>query len=172
LSDPLPNLRWWLRGLVAFAIVVALGLGITAPDSVTFGITDHQAAESAARVNEIQAQWRQGGVRNFAIAAMIGDLIFIGIYSWGSWLAGRSFMAMSGPVRMIGSIVAPAALVFAITDYIETILQVIQLLQDAGSDWMAAIVASMGPIKAISWVTTFGGVLLAIAIRRFRTTAA
>lgn len=167
-----PKLRWWLWGLLAFAIVIALSLAITAPDEVTLGIAEHQAAASAARVDEIQAQWREGGVRTLAVVAMIGDLVFIGFYGWGSWLAGRSFMAMSGSVRMLGTLVAVAALVFLVTDYTETILQLIQLVRDAGSDWMAAVAATVRPVKVIAWIATFGGVLMALAIRRFGAPAA
>ena len=75
-----PELRWWLWGLFAFVVVIGLGAAVTAPDPVTFGITDHQAAGTAARVDAIQTQWRDGGVRPLAILAMIGDLVVIAIY--------------------------------------------------------------------------------------------
>ncbi|QYJ06299.1 hypothetical protein [Qipengyuania flava] len=166
------DIRLWLWGLLAFAIVIALSLAITAPEDVTLGIAEHQAAGSAARVDEIQAQWREGGVRTLAIVAMLGDLVFIGIYGWGSWRAGRSFMAGTGSVSMLGLLVAISALVFLVTDYTETILQLIQLIQDKGSDAMAAVAATVRPIKMLSWIATFGGVLMALAIRRFGAPAA
>lgn len=166
------DIRLWLWGLLAFAIVIGLSLGITAPEDVTLGIAEHQAAGSAARVDEIQAQWREGGVRTLAIVAMLGDLVFIGIYGWGSWRAGRSFMAGTGSVSMLGLLVAISALIFLVTDYTETVLQVIQLLQDKGSDAMAAVAATVRPIKILSWIVTFGGVLMALAIRRFGAPAA
>ena len=140
---------------------------MTAPDDVTLGIAEHQAAGTAARVDAIQAQWHAGGVRPLAVFAIFGDLVFIGIYGWGSWQAGRSFMAMPGSVRMIGMLVAISALIFLVTDYTETILQVIQLLREQGSDWMAAVAATVRPVKVIAWIATFGGVLIALAIRRF-----
>ena len=167
MTDPKADIRLWLWGLLAFAIVIVLSLAITWPESVVLGISEHQAGGSAARVDEIQAQWRAGGVRTLAIVSMLGDLVFIGIYGWGSWLAGRSFMAMPGSVRMIGVLVAISALVFLVTDYTETILQVIQMLREQGSDWMAAVAATVRPIKIIAWIATFGGVLMALAIRRF-----
>lgn len=167
MSEAKPNLRWWLWGLVAFAIVIVLSMAITHPESVTLGIAEHQAAGSAARVDEIQGQWREGGVRTLAIIAMLGDLVFIGIYGWGSWLAGRSFMAMRGAARMLGMLIAISATTFLVTDYTETILQVVQLLSEQGSDWMAAVAATARPVKIVAWIATFGGVLMALAIRRF-----
>ncbi|WP_417321417.1 hypothetical protein [Erythrobacter aureus] len=167
MSEPKPNLRWWLWGLVAFAIVIVLSMAVMHPESVTLGIAEHQAAGSAARVDEIQGQWREGGVRTLAIIAMLGDLVFIGIYGWGSWLAGRSFMAMRGAARMLGMLIAISAITFLVTDYTETILQVVQLLSEQGSDWMAAVAATARPVKIVAWIATFGGVLMALAIRRF-----
>lgn len=167
LTKPKPNLRWWLLGLLAFAIVIMLSMAVMRPESVTLGIAEHQAAGSAARVDEIQDQWRAGGVRTLAIVAMIGDLIFIGIYGWGSWLAGRSFMAMRGSARMLGILIAISAIIFLVTDYTETLLQLVQLLGEQGSDWMAAVAATVRPVKVAAWIATFGGVLMALAIRRF-----
>ena len=162
-----PELRWWLWGLFAFVVVIGLGAAVTAPDPVTFGITDHQAAGTAARVDAIQTQWREGGVRPLAILAMIGDLVFIAIYGWGSWRAGRSFMPAGGRVRVIGAFIAAAALVFVLTDYTETLLQLAQLLRDAGSDQLAGIAATARPVKVAAWVVTFLGVIAAWLIRRF-----
>ncbi|MBO6526275.1 hypothetical protein [Erythrobacter sp.] len=172
MREPKPNLRWWLWGLLAFVIVIALSMAVTHPESVTLGIAEHQAAGSAARVDEIQDQWREGGVRTLAIVAMLGDLVFIGIYGWGSWLAGRSFMAMRGSARMLGILIAISAIIFLVTDYTETILQVVQLLSEQGSDWMAAVAATVRPVKILAWIATFGGVLMALAIRRFGAPAA
>jgi len=98
---------------------------------------------------------------------MFGDLVFIGIYGAGSWIAGRSFMRMGGTVRTIGAVVAAAALVFVLTDYTETLLQLAQLLRDAGSDQLAGIAATARPVKVAAWVVTFLGVIAAWLIRRF-----
>lgn len=160
------DLRWWLYGLVAFAVVIATGSILLTGSP--FGITDHQAAATAERVNEIHASWREGGVRNIAIAAMIGDLIFIGIYSWGSYRAGRSIAeAASGTSRLIGTAVWIAAIVFLVTDYLETVLQVIQLTREQGVDWMAQTAATVRQPKIIAWIVTFLGVIAALLIRRF-----
>ena len=98
-----PDLRWWFWGLFAFVVVIGLGAAVTARPGA-FGITDPQAAGTAARVDAIQTQWRDGGVRPLAILAMISDLVFIAIYGWGSWRAGRSFMPAGGRVRVIGAL--------------------------------------------------------------------
>ena len=139
---------------------------MTAPDDVTLGIAEHQAAGTAARVDAIQAQWHTGGVRPLAVFAMFGDLVFIGIYGVGSWIAGRSFMRMGGTVRTIGAVVAAAALVFLLIDYTETLLQLAQLLRDAGSDRLAGIAATVRPIKIAAWAATFVGVVAAWLILR------
>lgn len=161
-----PKLRWWLWGLVAFAVVIGLSAAITSPASVTFGITDHQAAGTAARVNEIQGQWATGGVRTLAIVSMLGDLVFIGIYGWGSWLAGRSFMRLGGALGLLGGVIAVAALVFLLTDYCETLLQIVQLVGNEGSDTLAGIAATVQPVKIIAWIVTFFGILLALGWHR------
>lgn len=166
MSENKVELRGWLVGLAVFAVVVAMGIWLRQTSS--FGIVDHQIAGSAAQVDTIQAAWRADGVRTLAILAMLGDLVFIGIYSWGSWIAGRSFMAAGGGlVRLIGLIVAAAAVVFFLTDYCETILQFIQLVRERGSDWMAATAATVQPIKVVAWIVTFVGVLLALVVHRF-----
>ncbi|MBX7499952.1 hypothetical protein K3181_00670 [Qipengyuania sp. YG27] len=167
MTGPKPDLRWWLWGLAAFGIVIALSVSITVfGDGVTWGIGEHQAAGSAARVDEIQTQWRAGGVRNLAIVAMLGDLVFIGIYGWGSWRAGRSFMAMPGALGLLGVLIAASAVVFVLCDYTETLLQLVQLLRERGSDAMAATAAAVRPIKSVAWLASFFGVLAALAIGR------
>ena len=162
-----PDIRWWLWGLLAFAVVIVMSLAITAPEAVTWGIGEHQAAGTAQRVNEIQAQWREGGVRGIALAAMLGDLVFIGIYGWGSWLAGRSFMAIPGLLRLLGLVVAVAAIIFMLCDYTETVLQVIQLVRERGSDAMAGTAATVRPIKVVAWLVTFFGIIAALIVRAF-----
>lgn len=163
-----PTLRLWLIGLVTFAIVIALGVWLR--QASDFGIVDHQLAGTAKRVNEIQGNWSDEGVRWLAILSMAGDLVFIGIYGLGSWVAARGFMRQSGAVvRIIGLVSAVAAVFFLATDYTETILQFIQLVQDAGDDRFARIAASMQQIKIASWTATFIGIAAAWAIMRFST---
>lgn len=166
-----PNLRWWLLGLAIFVIVIALGMWLRSQSA--FGIVDHQIAGNADTVDRIQANWRANGVRWLAILSMAGDLVFIGIYSLGAWVAGRSFVAQDNPLlRTLGWIVALAVAVFAFTDYTETILQFIQLVREQGVGWMAQTVASMQTIKVVSFLATFLGILAALALHRFTTPAA
>ena len=171
MTDTRPPLRAWIAGLVAFAIVIALGIWLRSASE--FGIVDHQLAGNAERVDAIQRGWRNEGVRWLAILAMVGDLFFIALYSWGSWLAGRGFMRVANrAVRVIGLVVAAAAVLFLITDATETGLQLVQLLREAGSDPMARIAASMQGVKIASWIATFIGVLGALAIARFSSARA
>ncbi|MEM7664248.1 MAG: hypothetical protein AAF250_00195 [Pseudomonadota bacterium] len=166
-----PDLRIWLLGLLAFAIVIALGLPLQT--NTPFGIIDHQAAGDAVRVDAIQAAWRDAGLRGFAMVGMVGDLIFIGIYGLGSWRAGRSFARMNIPsLKLLGNIITIAAILFCFTDYVETGLQLLQMMQDRGSDWMAGTEAFMQPIKILAWIMTFTGILAALVVRRFSRTGA
>ncbi|MEL6878392.1 MAG: hypothetical protein AAGL68_09885 [Pseudomonadota bacterium] len=166
-----PQLRLWLIGLAMFAVLI--GASLLRADASEFGIVDHQAAGTAAQVDIIQADWRAAGIRTFAIISMIGDLIFIGVYGWGSYVAGRSFSRIgSGVLRAVGVAVAVAAAVFIVTDYIETTLQLIQLLREQGSDWMAGTAAFAQPIKVAAWIVTFLGVLAGLILWRFSSSDA
>lgn len=171
MMDEKINIRVWLISLAVFAMVISVSSSITQGD-VTFGIIDHQAAGTAARVDEIQTQWREGGVRILAIVAMVGDLAWIWIYALGSYLVGRQFATLrQGVVRAIGMVICGAAAVFGITDYTETILQFIQLLGDKGNDTMAGIAATVQPIKVVAFIVSFVGILGALVMDRFRTNA-
>lgn len=165
MSNEHVSLKWWLIGLASFAVVVAMGVYLR--QNSAFGIIDHQIAGTAERVNEIQAQWRADGLRGWAIASMIGDLIFIGIYGFGAWVAGRGFARLDNALlKIAGWAVAIAAAVFLVTDYIETILQVIQLVREAGSDGLAAIAAAMQEPKRWAFIVSALGVLVALVVRR------
>jgi hypothetical protein len=161
-----PALRGWLIGLALFALVILLSTALQRASA--YGIVEHQLAGTAQRVNEIQQAWRADGVRWLAILAMLADLVFIGVYGWGSWIAGRSFMAMRRKrLQWLGAFVAAAAAVFLLTDYAETVLQIIQLIRDQGSDAMAQTAASMQQVKLASLVVTVVGVIAGLLVRRF-----
>jgi hypothetical protein len=163
MKDHRPQLKFWLIGLAMFGALIALGF--VRGDASQYTILDHQAAGTAAMVDTIQADWRANGLRQLAIISMIGDLIFIGFYGCGAFIAGRSFSRIeTGLLRGLGVIIAGAAVVFLITDYVETILQLIQLLREQGSDWMAGTAATARPIKVAAWIVTFVGVLLSLGI--------
>ncbi|MEM8726549.1 MAG: hypothetical protein AAGE86_13610 [Pseudomonadota bacterium] len=165
------DLRIWIWGLIAFAIVIALGATLDA--DTPYGIVDHQSAGTAAQVDTIQSAWKDAGLRWLAMAAMAGDLIFIGIYSLGAWRAGRSFARIGNfAVVVIGHQIAIAAVIFCVTDYIETSLQLVQLVHDQGSDGMAGTAAFMQPIKIVAWIATFLGVIIALVVRRISSPSA
>ena len=160
-------LAWWLGGLALFALAIWLHLPL-AIEAVPGGIGDHQAAGTAEEVERIHAAWRAAGVYGAARAAMIADLVFIGVYAVGSFLGGRMLRASGGGVlRLIGDAVIAGAIVFGVTDYIETICQFVQLMQGRGSDALAAIAATVQPVKIIAWIVTFAGILAGLAVRRF-----
>ena len=164
--DNRPQLKLWLIGLAMFGGLIALS--VIRGDASQYTILDHQAAGTAAMVDTIQADWRANGLRQLAIFSMIGDLIFIGFYGCGAFIAGRSFSRIGGGfLRSLGVIIAAASAIFLIADYVETILQLIQLLREQGSDWMAGTAATVRPIKVATWIITFLGILVAIGIRRF-----
>jgi hypothetical protein len=153
------DIRLWLVGLAIFAVVVALGLWLQSASD--YGIVDHQTAGTAQKVDAIQADWREQGVRWLAILAIAGDLIFIGVYSLGAWRAGRSFLRLDlALARMIGWLVLIAAAIFALTDYLETLLEFVQLLADRGDDAMAAVAAAMQVPKVGAFGVTFFGVVI------------
>ena len=164
--DARPQLKLWLIGLAMFGVLIMLSF--VRGEASEYTILDHQAAGTAAVVDTIQADWRANGLRQLAIFSMVGDLIFIGFYGCGAFIAGRGFSRIgNGGLRATGVIIAVAAVIFLVTDYVETTLQLIQLLREQGSDWMAGIAATVRPIKVVAWIITFVGILIALAIRRF-----
>ena len=159
---------FWLGGLAIFALARIPHAPLAIPE-VPGGILDHQAAGSAQAVDRIQSAWRAAGLRDTAIFAMCHDLVFIGIYGLGSFWGGRMFAQQMDRALLvrIGQVVAIAAIVFLITDYVETGLQLVQLLRDSGSDWMAGTAAIMQPVKIVAFLVTFFGILAGLGIRRF-----
>ena len=164
MTEEKPPLKLWLSGLGIFGIFIMLGA--LAGDASQYNIVDHQGAGTAEMVNTIQADWRANGLRNAVIYGMIADFVFIAVYGWGSFVAGRSFYRSGNAlVRLLGGFIAAAAIVFLISDYLETILQFVQMLQDEGVDWMAATAATAQPIKFAAFYVTFFGVLAALCAR-------
>ena len=156
-------LWWWLAGLAIFALVVALGLPLSTPE-VPGGILDHQAAGTGAEIDRIQRAWAGAGLLDRARIAMAADLVFIGVYGVGSVLGGLHFSrAGAGLVSALGKLVAVAGAVFLVTDYAETICQLIQLTRFAGADTLAGIAAAARPPKIAAWIVTMLGVLVALA---------
>lgn len=156
-------LAWWISGLIAFAIVIAMSAPLMV-EGVPGGITDHQAAPDAARVDAIQTAWDKAGVLEWARWSMIADLVFIGIYGVGSVLGGLYFR--SAGRRALGAIsllAITAGTIFLITDYTETIAQFVQLVSMRGDDALASIASACRPLKVASWVVTFVAIVAGLA---------
>ncbi|EAQ30435.1 hypothetical protein NAP1_06645 [Erythrobacter sp. NAP1] len=164
-------LLWWIGGLVAFGIVIWLGSGITGGE-VTLGILDHQAAGTAARVDEIQQQWLAGGVLDLARIAMAGDLVFIGIYGIGCVLAGVYYRSRPQIVlKVFGLTALVAGVLFLATDYGETIAQFIQLMELQGDDDLAGFAATLRPVKVFAFIAATLAVIGALLAERLSSRA-
>ena len=159
---------FWIGGLVIFALARIPHAPLAIPE-VPGGILDHQAAGSAAVVDRIQAAWRAADLRGIAIFAMCHDLVFIGVYGLGSYWGGRMLASPANGIFLLrlGRVIAGAAIVFVVCDYTETMLQLIQLARELGSDWMAGTAAFAQPIKIAAFIVTFAGIILGLAVRRF-----
>ncbi len=164
-------MRFWIAGLILLIIMI-FGNLLLITDASPLAISDHQSAGSANRIDEIQFAWAAANLLFYAKTSMIIDLFFIGIYSLGAICGGillrydeRLF------VRRIGALVITAAVIFCVTDYIETIAQVIQLFSMQGSDKLAAIAAQVGPAKSIAFLTTIFGLLGIISWDKFKKKA-
>lgn len=156
-------LALWIGGLVAFAIVIMLSLPLILTD-VPGGIADHEKAATAQEAWRIQLAWASAGLTGAARLAMIADLVFIGIYGIGSLLGGM-WLRREG-IGVVCSLVVIAAITFLLTDYAETIAQLVQLMQGQGDDALAQLAATMRPVKMAAWVATFLGVPIGIYLRR------
>ena len=164
--------RFWLIGLLLLAVQIVMNVWLMT-DISPLGISDHQAAETAARVDAIQAGWVRAGVMDLAVFSMGVDLIFIGVHSWGAWAGGKMFATSPhAMLARLGTIIFLAAAGFALTDYIETICQIAQAAVTGGDDKLAGIAAQVRPAKMVLFLVTFFGLLLALVIRRMtRATA-
>ena len=158
--------RYWLLGLMLFAVMIVINPSLS--NSVApMGISDHQAAATAERVNAIQTSWQADGVLWLARLSMAIDLVFIGVYSWGAWLGGKVMRAQSGQgLRNLGLAIMVVAILFGLTDYTETLSQFVQVMRLEGSDALAGVAATVRPIKTVAFLTTFIGLLVALLLRR------
>lgn len=164
--------RYWLGGLLILAAMIAMNPWFSNEVS-PWGIRDHQAAGTAARIDAIQGAWQAAGVMNLARIGIAMDLIYIGIYSFGAYCGGRLFAGSERPsLRRLGWIIVAAAIIVGVADYTETICQFIQAMTFKGSDLLAGIAATAQPIKSIAFLTTFFGLLAALAVRRMTRRAA
>ncbi len=163
--------RYWPAGLVLFAVVIWLGWPLAIP-AVPGGILDHQAAGSAAEVDRIQRAWMQAGLYDRARTAMLGDLVFIGVYGLGAWYGGLAFLEHpAARMRRLGQLVIAASALFVLTDYTETIAQFMQLMDERGGDNLASVASAVRPVKITAWLVTFVGVIAGLVVRRNRPRA-
>jgi hypothetical protein len=157
---------FWLLGILLLAGQIVMNVWLITEVS-PMGISDHQAAGNAARVEAIHAGWVALEVMDLAIYSMELDLIFIGVYAWGAFAGGRMFAASPHAMQArLGTIIMFAAVGFAITDYAETISQLIQAAITGGNDMLAGITANVRPLKMVLFLITFLGVLVGLTIRR------
>ena len=158
--------RFWLGGVLILAAMIAMNPWFVTDISPS-GIRDHQAAATAARVNDIQAAWQAAGMLGRAQIGIAIDLVYIAVYSFGAYCGGRLFAQASQPMlRRLGWVIVTAAIILAIADYIETICQFVQIMTFKGSDLLAGLAATAQPIKSTAFLTTFFGLLAALFIRR------
>ena len=158
--------RYWLAGILLLALQIVLNVWLV-NDVSPLGISDHQAAGSAMRVDAIHAGWQASGVMKLALSSMILDCLFIGVYSWGAYAGGRLFASeQNALLSRLGKIITVAALGFCAADYAETISQLVQAIRGQGSDSLAYVAATMRPVKTIAFLVTFFGLLMALYIRR------
>jgi hypothetical protein len=164
--------RYWLSGLLLLALMIAMNPWFT-NDVSPWGIRDHQAAATAARVDAIQLAWQAAGVLNLARLGMAIDLIYIAVYSFGAYCGGRLFAQASQPMlRRLGWVIVAAAVIVGVADYIETICQFVQIMTVKGSDLLAGVAATAQPIKSTAFLTSFVGLLSALFLRRMARRAA
>lgn len=164
--------RWWLAGLSLFALLIASNVMLMT-EVAPSGIGDHQTAGTAARVDAIHASWRAAGVMDMAKLGIAGDLVFIGVYSLGAAMGGLLFVRTKQAIlRRLGALILVAAMVFCVTDYVETICQFIQASQERGNDVLAKTAATVRPVKSVAFLITFFGLLAALLLRRTARRAA
>lgn len=163
---------FWLGGLVVFIIIVVTG-GPLMTEVAPGGIVDHQSAGIAARVDEIQQSWADAGLLNYAKWSMIGDLIFIGLYTIGGIIGGRLLWqdAWSPSLKKLGLGLMLVYFLFGVTDYVETISQFIQLIRLEGSDTLAGIAAVAQPPKIATWIIGTTGMIIALIWHRRKGSA-
>ncbi len=160
---------FWLSGILLLAAQIVMNVWLVT-EAAPLGISDHQAAATAARVDIIHAGWVASDVMDLAIYSMELDLLFIAVYAWGAFAGGRMFAASSLPMlARLGKVIIAAAIGFAITDYVETISQLTQAALTGGHDMHAGVAAKARPIKMILFMVTFFGLLIGLAIRNWKS---
>ncbi len=158
---------FWLGGLAVFLFNVATA-GPLMTDVAPTGILDHQSAATAERVDAIQQSWAATGQMNYAKWSMITDLVFIGLYTIGGIIGGRLLWqeAESPSLKKLGLFMVLTYFLFGLFDYVETLSQITQVLQEQGSDTLASIAAFARPPKIATWIIGTVGMIIALIWRR------
>lgn len=157
---------FWGGGMALFLYLVATSGALetaVAPD----GILDHQSAATAGMVNAIQQSWADAGVLKTARWRMIADLVFITLYMSGGIIGGRLIWqrAKSPTLKKLGLLCVLVYFIFGLTDYVETISQLIQLIREQGSDILAGTAALFQPVKIVAWIVGTVAMLAALIWR-------
>jgi len=157
---------FWGGGMALFIYLIISGGAletIVAPN----GILDHQSAATAERVNAIQQSWAAAGVLDIARWGMIADLVFITLYMSGGIIGGRLIWqrAKSPALKKLGLLCVLSYFLFGLSDYVETLCQLVQLVREQGSDIFAATAALAKPVKTISWIVGSVAMIAALVWR-------
>lgn len=160
--------RFWFSA-IALLIVMLFGNFILITNAAPMGMGNHQVAGDAASVDAIQQSWLRADVLIYAKISMIIDLIFVAFYSIGA-ICGGILLCYDKRryLRRIGALIIAASIIFFITDYVETISQMIQLFRMQGSDKLASFAATVGPAKKISFLVTILGLVGCLFWDKFR----
>lgn len=157
---------FWLGGLAVFLFNVATSAPLMT-DIAPTGILDHQSAGTAERVDAIQQSWAAAGQMNYAKWSMITDLVFINLYTIGGIIGGRLLWqeAQSPSLKKLGLFMVLTYFLFGVFDYVETLSQITQVLQEQGSDTLAGIAAFARSPKIATWVIGTVGMIVALIWR-------
>jgi len=163
---------FWGGGMALFIYLIISGGAletIVAPN----GILDHQGAATAERVNAIQQSWAAAGVIDIARWGMIADLVFITLYMSGGIIGGRLIWqrAKSPTLKKVGLLCVLSYFLFGMSDYVETLCQLVQLVREQGSDIFATTAALAKPVKTISWIVGTVAMIAALIWRWSETRA-
>ena len=154
---------FWGGGMALFIYLIISGGAletVVAPN----GILDHQSAANADRVNAIQQSWADAGLLDLARWGMIADLVFITLYMSGGIIGGRLIWqrAKSPTLKKLGLLSVLVYFVFGLSDYLETVCQLVQLIREQGSDILAGTAALARPVKIVTWI--IGTVAMIVAL--------
>ena len=163
---------FWGGGLALFAYLVISG-GALETAVAPNGILDHQSAATAARVNAIQQSWVSAGVLDLARWGMIADLVFVTLYMSGGIIGGRLIWqrAKSPTLKKLGLLCVLVYFIFGMSDYLETVCQLVQLVREQGNDILAGTAALARPVKVVAWIAGTAAMIIAL-IWRWRETRA